>query len=145
MFAATQCGSRSLPIIARTALLAGAGLLTACSGSGLSDIKAPNFLSFSSNDDSNIPSIDKSSTIPIILTSNKQKTQFTINGKPLEMTKSLEIKVPDTQLKITAAVPSCYRQLEQNASAGGFGPMSQFEFTFANWDKLPEWNTRTCE
>jgi hypothetical protein len=72
--------------------------------------------------------------VPITLISNKQRTTFAVNGIELPETKMIQVKVPETAIRVTARAP-CYRTLEQHAAADGFGPMSQFEFTFTEWDK----------
>jgi hypothetical protein len=93
--------------------------------------------------DTSIPKITPDSSIPILLLSNEQETGFTVNGKTLNTAKNLKVLVPNSDLEITAQAP-CYRPLTQRARAGDFGPMSQFEFTFADWDKDPGSGGQGC-
>jgi hypothetical protein len=93
--------------------------------------------------DSSIPKVDDSSSIPIILTSNKSDTVFTVNGHSFNNAKMIKVLVPKAELRITAKAP-CYRSLEQTASAEAFTAMSEFEFTFATWDKDSAASQRTC-
>ncbi len=117
-------------------------LTTGCDSNALNDVHLPNIASRSS-DDADVPRITPDSSIPILLTSNKQNTAFTINGHSLGDSKTLKVKVPHEAIKITAQAP-CYRPLEQRASADGFGPWSQFEFTFATWDRDPNAHRHDC-
>jgi hypothetical protein len=119
-------------------------LLCGCDSNALQDIHIPTTLSaFSASDDASIPTIGTNPTIPILLTSNKQNTTFLVNGVVLAEAKSLKVKVPREAIRITAQAP-CYRTLEQRAEPDGFGPLSQFEFTFAKWDKVANSGGRDC-
>jgi hypothetical protein len=127
---------------ARALLLVAALIPAGCSADNLHGIDTllPNspFVT-----DSSIPKVDSSSSIPIILTSNKPDTVFTVNGHPFENAKMIKVLVPRSELRITAKAP-CYRSLEQTASVEAFTAMSEFEFTFATWDKDSAASQRTC-
>jgi hypothetical protein len=120
-------------------------LTAACEGNKISDSLHLSSIQsgLSMNDDKSIPKLTPDSSIPILLTSNKQRTTFTVNGKAWNEAKSLEVKVPREALKITAQAP-CYLPLEQHAAANGFEAMSEFEFTFAKWDRDPKSSGRDC-
>ena len=125
-------------------LITAAGLLTACSNTLLSDMKMPDLdIPLLSQVDQHLPKITPDANIPILLSSNKQDTAFTVNGMPLDRAKFMKVLVPPTDLRITAQAP-CYRLKEQTASSSGFGRSSQFDFTFTTWDKDPRYKNRNC-
>ncbi len=135
-----SCGNSIMKAIVLTMTM----LTVGCEANSLSDLHLPSMSSdLFSKDDPSVPKITPDSSIPILLSSNKQKTAWSVNGQPLNELKSLKVKVPREPITITARAP-CYRQLEQRADANGFGPMSQFEFTFATWDKDPNFRGRDC-
>lgn len=88
------------------------------------------------DNDPSITRISTDATIPILLASNKPETTFTVNGTSLSPAKMLKVMVPRRPLEITAQAP-CYRTLVQRAEADKFGRLSLFQFTFANWDRVP--------
>jgi hypothetical protein len=135
---------------ARAVVLTVTVLTVGCEANSLSDIHLPSMpTGFSSSglslsdDDPSVPKITPDSSIPILLTSNKQRTHWSVNGQELNESKTLKVKVPREAITITAQAP-CYRPLEQRADVNGFGPMSEFEFTFATWDRDPNSRGHDC-
>ncbi|HEY0183408.1 MAG TPA: hypothetical protein VGC09_11425 [Rhodopila sp.] len=130
--------------VLRTGVIAVTIFTTGCETGPLKDVHLPALPSSPfSDDDPSVRKITPDASIPILLLSNKQNTAFTVNGEVLNEAKSLKVKVPHEPLTITAKAP-CYRALEQRADANGFAPMSQFEFTFALWDKEPSTGRHDC-
>jgi hypothetical protein len=88
-----------------------------------------------SDSDPSVMKVSTDASVPVLLSSNKPETTFTVNGTPLSPAKTLKVLVPHTRLLITAQAP-CYRTLTQTAEADGFGRASLFQFDFGNWDRL---------
>jgi hypothetical protein len=125
----------------RNALFAAAmviGPLSACDSNPISKLKlyelGPSFGISDAQPDPSVVSISADATVPILLSSNKPDTTFTVNGRSLSPAKTLKVMVPRARLQVAAQAP-CYRALVQTAEESGFGPSSLFEFTFANWDR----------
>jgi hypothetical protein len=136
--------------LARTAALlalAVAGLLVACGSELPGGFKVPdltNTLTLDKPDnDPSVTKISADATIPILLSSNKPETTFTVNGTSLSPSKMLKVLVPRTRLQITAQAP-CYRILTQTAEPEGFGRSSLFRFDFGTWDLVPGARGANC-
>jgi hypothetical protein len=88
-----------------------------------------------SDSDPSVRKISTDASVPVLLSSNKPETTFTVNGTALSPAKSLKVLVPRTRLIITAQAP-CYHTLTQTAEANGFERASLFQFDFGNWDRV---------
>jgi len=129
----------------RLALVTFVGLLAGCDSNPISSIKEslPTIPGITPEQTVDLPKVTPDSDIPIILSSNKQDTTFTVNGVTLDKAKFMKVLVPKTDLRITARAP-CYRLKEQTTGPDGFGPSSQFNFLFSNWDRNTENRTKGC-
>src|SRR4051812_38820094 len=99
-------------------------LLTGC-GAGLpGGLKLPELDHLIGSDapdnDPSVTKISPDATIPILLSSNKPNTTFTVNGTSLSPAKMMKVLVPPARLQITAQAP-CYQTLMQSAERDGFG------------------------
>lgn len=123
-------------------------LVAACSSRLPGGIEIPsltNALTLDQPDnDPSVTKISADATIPILLSSNKSETTFTVNGTSLSPSKMLKVLVPRTRLIITAQAP-CYRTLTQTAEPEGFGRSSLFRFDFGTWDRVPGARGANCE
>jgi hypothetical protein len=135
------------PIGSATVFVSALLILTGCSqdlSSNLDLKKHAEWLGIASPDsDPSIRKIASDATIPIELSSNKDGTTFTVNGILLSPAKRQTVLVPRTRLEITADAP-CYHTLKQTAEVDGFGRASLFQFSFANWDRVPGSHGSRC-